>query len=363
MIVGVPKEIKEGEFRVAMTPGGANALVADGHKVLVQCGAGAGSGIADDEYRKAGAELVAEPQTLYERAELLMKVKEPLPSEYPMLRRGQMLFTYLHLASSEELIRALLDAGIIGIAYETVQTADFRLPLLEPMSEVAGKMASQLAAQYLQKHYGGRGVLMGGVTGVKPAEVVVLGCGFVGANAVKVAAGMGARVSAFDINTLRLAYLDDTYGSAVTSLYSNSWVVADAVARADIVIGAVLLPGARAPWAITEEMIKSMRPGTVIVDVAIDQGGCVENIRPTTHAEPIYVEHGVTHYAVTNIPAAVPRTATYALTNSTLSYARKLAALGAEKAMAEDPALALGLNLADGLIKHDAVHEAFPHLA
>jgi alanine dehydrogenase len=223
MIVGVPKEIKEGEFRVAMTPGGANALVTDGHQVLVECGAGNGSGIADDEYRKAGAELVAAPQTLYERAELVMKVKEPMPSEYPMLRRGQMLFTYLHLASSEELIRALLDAGIIGIAYETVQTADLRLPLLEPMSEVAGKMASQVAAQYLQKHFGGRGVLMGGVTGVKPAEVVVLGCGFVGANAVKVAAGMGARVSAFDINTLRLAYLDDTYGSAVTSLYSNPW--------------------------------------------------------------------------------------------------------------------------------------------
>jgi len=363
MIIGVPTEIKEGEYRVAVTPAGTHALVADGHQVLVQQGAGEGSSISDEEYSSAGAELVSGPEDVFGRAEMIMKVKEPVASEHGMLKKGQTLFTYLHLASSEELTKALLDAGIVGVAYETVQRDDGHLPLLEPMSEVAGKMAAEVAAQCLQKHSGGRGVLMGGVTGVAPAEVVVLGCGTVGACAIKVAAGMGARVSAFDINTQRLAYLDDIYGAAVTTLYSSPLAVAEAVEQADAVIGAVLIPGARAPHIVTQDMIKAMRPGAVIVDVSIDQGGCVENIRPTSHAEPIYVEYGVVHYAVTNIPAAVPRTSTYALTNATLPYARRIGDLGIVKAMEEDAALARGLNVADGEIRCPGVREAFPHLA
>ncbi len=363
MIIGVPTEIKEGEYRVAVTPAGAHALAADGHRVIIQRGAGEGSNIADGEYENAGAELVDGADGVFQRAEMIMKVKEPVSSEYGALRRGQMLFTYLHLASSEELTKAMLDAGIIGIGYETVQTDDRHLPLLEPMSEVAGRMSAQVAAQCLQKHSGGRGILMGGVTGVAPAEVVVIGCGFVGASAIKVAAGMGAHVSAFDINTYRLAYLDDTYGAAVTSLYSSPLAVAEAIAEADAVIGAVLIPGARAPHVISEEMVAAMRPGSVIVDVAIDQGGCVENIRPTSHSHPTYVEHGVVHYAVTNIPAAVPRTSTYALTNATLPYARMIAEMGIAKAMEQDRALARGLNVADGELKCPGVIEAFPHLS
>jgi alanine dehydrogenase len=362
MIIGVPSEIKQGEFRVALTPAGAHALVADGHQVLIERSAGEGSSITDEEYSEAGANIVDEAEEVFERAEMILKVKEPIGPEYKRLRRDQILFTYLHLASSEELTRAVLDAGITGIAYETVQTADRRLPLLEPMSEVAGKMSAQVAGECLQKHSGGRGVLLGGVTGVAPAEVVVVGCGTVGASAIKVAAGMGARVTAFDINTRRMSYLDDVYGAAITALYSSPFAVTEAVALADVVIGAILIPGARAPHVITEAMVKTMRPGAVIVDVAIDQGGCVENIRPTTHAEPTYVEHGVVHYAVTNIPAAVPRTSTFALTNATLPYARKIAGMGVEEALREDEALAQGLNVISGEIKFPGVKEAFPHL-
>lgn len=363
MIIGVPNEIKQGEFRVAVTPAGAYALVVDGHQVLIERSAGEGSSISDEEYGNAGAEMVGGPEEVFGSAEMILKVKEPVGPEYGLLRQDQILFTYLHLASSEELTGAVLDAGIIGIAYETVQTQDRRLPLLEPMSEVAGKMAAQVAGECLQKHSGGRGVLLGGVTGVAPAEVVVVGCGAVGASAIKVAAGMGARVTAFDINTQRMSYLDDVYGTAITALYSSPLAVAEAVAEADAVIGAILIPGARAPHVITEEMVKAMRPGAVIVDVAIDQGGCVENIRPTTHAEPTYVEHDVVHYAVTNIPAAVPRTSTYALTNATLPYARKIAGMGVEEALREDDALAQGLNVMAGEIKFPGVKEAFPHLA
>ena len=363
MIIGVPSEIKQGEFRVAVTPAGAYALVVDGHQVLIERSAGEGSSISDEEYGNAGAEMVGGPEEVFGRAEMILKVKEPVGPEYGLLRQDQILFTYLHLASSEELTGAVLDAGIIGIAYETVQTQDRRLPLLEPMSEVAGKMAAQVAGECLQKHSGGRGVLLGGVTGVAPAEVVVVGCGAVGASAIKVAAGMGARVTAFDINTQRMSYLDDVYGAAITGLYSSPLAVAEAVAEADAVIGAILIPGARAPHVITEEMVKAMRPGAVIVDVAIDQGGCVENIRPTSHAEPTYVEHGVVHYAVTNIPAAVPRTSTYALTNATLPYARKIAGMGVEEALREDDALAQGLNVIGGEIKFPGVKQAFPHLA
>ncbi len=362
MIIGVPSEIKQGEFRVALTPAGAHALVADGHQVLIEQSAGEGSSITDEEYSEAGASIVDEAEEVFELAEMILKVKEPIGPEYKRLRRDQILFTYLHLASSEELTRAVLDAGITGIAYETVQTADRRLPLLEPMSEVAGKMSAQVAGECLQKHSGGRGVLLGGVTGVAPAEVVVVGCGTVGASAIKVAAGMGARVTAFDINTQRMSYLDDVYGAAITALYSSPFAVAEAVALADVVIGAILIPGTRAPHIITEAMVKTMRPGAVIVDVAIDQGGCVENIRPTTHAEPTYVEHGVVHYAVTNIPAAVPRTSTFALTNATLPYARKIAGMGVEEALREDAALAQGLNVIGGEIKFPGVKEAFPHL-
>ncbi len=363
MIIGVPTEIKEGEYRVALTPAGAHALVGDGHQVLVQCGAGTGSGIEDAEYERTGAEIVDGAEEVFARAEMIVKVKEPLKGEFALFRAGQTLFTYLHLASSEELTARLLEAQVTGIAYETVQLDSGHLPLLEPMSEVAGKMATQVAAQCLERHRGGRGILMGGVSGVAPANVMVIGGGTVGKSAASVAIGMGARVSCFDINTVRLGYLDDVWGTAITTLYSNPLAVAEAAAQADAVIGAVLVPGARAPRILTQEMIRNMRPGSVIVDVAIDQGGCVEGIRPTTHSQPTYVEHGVVHYAVTNIPAAVPRTSTYALTNATLSYARKLAGMGAEAAMAADPALARGLNVVAGRITCSAVAQAFPHLA
>ncbi len=362
MIIGVPTEIKEGEHRVALTPAGTYALVGDGHEVLIQRGAGAGSNIEDMEYQRAGAEIVDGAEAVFARAEMVMKVKEPVKGEFELFRSGQIVFTYLHLASSEELTRRLLEAEITGIAYETVQVESGQLPLLEPMSEVAGKMAAQVAAQCLERHRGGRGVLMGGVSGVAPANVVVIGGGTVGKCAASVAAGMGAHVSCFDINTHRLGYLDDVWGTAITTLYSNPLAVADAAAEADVVIGAVLIPGARAPHIVTQEMIRNMRPGAVIVDVSIDQGGCVEGIRPTNHSQPTYVEHGVVHYAVTNIPAAVPRTSTFALTNATLSYARKLAGMGVDAAIGADAALAKGLNLAGGRITHPGVAEAFPHL-
>lgn len=359
MIIGVPTEVKDGENRVAAAPAGVHALVIDGNAVLVQAGAGVGSGIRDEEYRQAGAELVPEAAQVFARAQMILKVKEPLPQEYPLLRPDHVLFTYLHLASSRELTEALLRIGLTAIGYETIQTPDGRLPLLMPMSEVAGKMATQVGAWCLEKHQGGIGILLGGVPGVSPAHVVVIGCGSVGTNAAKVAAGMGAKVTVMDINHDRLKYLDDVLPGQVSTGYSTPYAISEAAATADLLVGAVLIPGALAPKLVSEEAVKAMRPHTVIVDVAIDQGGCVETIRPTSHSDPIYVMHDVLHYAVPNIPAAVPRTSTFALTNATLPYARRLAARGVDGAAAQDPSLVAGINIRGGEIIHPAVREAF----
>jgi alanine dehydrogenase len=359
MIIGVPREIKDGENRVALTPAGADALVRARHTVLVEAAAGAGSGFRDDEYSAAGASLVAQAADLWGCAELIVKVKEPLPEEYPFLRPDLILFTYLHLAGSRELTRVLLDSGVTGLAYETVQRPDGSLPLLIPMSEVAGKLAPQIGAHCLEKPQGGRGVLVSGVPGVPPAEVVIIGCGAVGVNAAKVALGMGASVTMLDINHDRLKYLDDILQDRVVTVYSNPYNIARSVGYADLLIGAVLIPGARAPHLVTEEMVKRMKPGSVIIDVSIDQGGCVETIHPTSHSEPTYLLHDVVHYAVPNMPGLVPRTSTFALTNATLPYISFLAAKGLEAALAEDPALAGGLNVRGGEIRHPAVAEAF----
>jgi alanine dehydrogenase len=359
MRVGVPKEIKDGENRVAITPAGVAALTHHGHQVLIERNAGVNCGIGNREYEEAGARLAASARRLYADADLILKVKEPLPPEYPLLRAGQLLFTYLHLASSESLTRALLRRRVIAIGYETVQRDDGQLPLLVPMSEVAGRMAVQLGAYYLSAHEGGRGILCGGVPGVPPADVVIVGCGVVGFNAAKVAVGMGAHVTILDVNHDRLRYLDEImHGNAIT-VYSNRYTLARSAAYADLLIGAVLVPGARAPKLISRQMVRRMKKGAVIVDVAVDQGGCVETTRPTSHSDPTYVLHGVLHYGVPNIPAAVPRTSTHALTNATLPYALALADKGFERAVAEDPALRRGVNLVAGRVVHPAVAEAF----
>lgn len=359
MIIGVPKEIKDGENRVAITPAGTHTLILDGHTVLVQTGAGLGSGLQDEEYRQAGAELLSEAAEIYARAEMILKVKEPQPNEYAWLKKEHILFTYLHLASSAELTQALLQIGLTAIGYETIQTPDGRLPLLTPMSEVAGKMAAQVGAWCLEKHQGGKGILLGGVPGVPPAHVVVIGCGVVGTNAAKIAAGMGAKVTVMDINHDRLKYLDDVLPGHVSTAYATPYAIAEAAVTADLLIGAVLIPGALAPKLVSEETVKAMSPYSVIVDVAIDQGGCVETIRPTSHSQPIYIQHEVLHYAVPNIPAAVPRTSTFALTNATLPYVRKIAGLGIEAALEQDASIYAGLNVRDGEIVHPAVKEAF----
>ncbi|WP_456414735.1 alanine dehydrogenase [Oceanithermus profundus] len=356
MKIGVPKEIKTLENRVAMTPGGVESLVKRGHEVWVERGAGVGSGLADAEYEAAGARLVSAEEAW--SAEMVVKVKEPLPEEYKYLRSDLILFTYLHLAASEELTRAMLESGVIGIAYETVQTEDGALPLLVPMSEVAGRMATQEGAKYLEKSFGGRGVLLGGVPGVAPADVVILGGGTVGINAAKIAVGMGAHVTILDVNHARLQYLDDVFAGRLTTLTSTEANIKKAVRYADVLIGAVLIPGAKAPHLVTREMLPTMKEGSVIVDVAVDQGGCVETIKPTTHAEPTYVIDGVVHYGVANMPGAVPRTSTFALTNQTLPYALKLAEKGVA-ALEEDPALLKGLNTYHGRLTYAAVAEAF----
>lgn len=358
MVIGVPKEIKEGERRVALTPAGVHTLCRDGHRVLVEQGAGQGSGLQDEEYAREGAEILSSAEEVYRRAELVVKVKEPLEQEWPWLQEGQILFTYLHLASSERLTHALLERGIIGVAYETVETEEGRLPLLVPMSEVAGRMAVQVAMRFLETDYGGRGILLSGVPGVPPAEVVILGCGVVGLNAAKIAAGLGAHVTILDINHDRLKYVDDVLHGSVMTVYSNPYTIQRAVAYADVLIGAVLVPGARAPVLVSEEMVRRMKPGAVIVDVSVDQGGCVETIRPTTHTQPVYVLHEVLHYGVPNMPAAVPRTSTHALTNATLPYIRAIAAKGLPRAAQEDIALARGINLAYGSLTHPAVAES-----
>jgi alanine dehydrogenase len=321
MIIGVPREIKDSENRVALTPAGAEELTRRGHQVLVEAGAGSGSGIFDEEYEIAGAEVVPDNASLIETADMIVKVKEPLPSEYELLRPGQILFTYLHLAAEAELTRALMDQHVTAIAYETIQLPDGSLPLLKPMSEVAGRMAVQVGAQYLEKTYGGRGVLLGGVPGVPPAEVVILGGGMVGSNAAKIALGMGAHVTIIEKNPERLRYLSDILHGSVMLVMSNRYNIERAVGYADLLIGAVLIPGGRTPTLVSEDMVMAMKPGSVIVDIDVDQGGCVETVdRRTTHSDPVYVKHDVVHYSVGNVAAAVPRTSTFALTNATLPY-------------------------------------------
>ncbi|OAT81076.1 alanine dehydrogenase [Desulfotomaculum copahuensis] len=358
MIIGVPKEIKDNEYRVGVTPAGVEAFVSAGHKVVVETGAGLGSGISNEEYTAAGAQLLRTAAEVYKQSDMIVKVKEPLPSEYDLFKEGQLLFTYLHLAPEPELTGALLKKKVAGVAYETIQTNRGELPLLIPMSEVAGCMSIQIGAQFLEKQYGGRGVLLGGVPGVLPGKVAIVGGGTVGTNAAKVAIGMGAEVIILDKNADRLRYLDDIFGSRVKTYMSNSYHIKEAVRDADLVVGAVLVPGAKTPKLVTEDMVKEMQPGSVIVDVAIDQGGCVETSdRVTTHTNPTYVKHGVIHYAVANIPGAVARTSTFALTNATLPYALELANKGLAQAAKDDIALARGINVYDGKVTYKAVAE------
>lgn len=358
MIVGVPRERLVQEHRVALTPAAVAELVGRGHSVRVESGAGEGSGISDAEYEKAGAQVVRGAQEVWAGAELIVKVKEPVPEEFAFLRPDLVVMAFLHLAAQPDLARALLEKGAVGIAYETIQLDDGRLPCLAPMSEVAGRMAVQLGAHYLQRAFGGRGVLLGGVPGVAPGAVVILGGGTVGTQAARVALGMGARVTVFDKSLERLRYLDDLFRGGVATAAAHRYDVEGAVAEADLVIGAALVPGARAPKLVTEAMVRSMRPGAVIVDVAVDQGGTVETIdRATTHADPVYEKHGVLHYAVANIPGAVPRTSTYALANAILPYVLEVADRG-WRAAASHPALARGFNVAERCVVHPRVAEA-----
>lgn len=355
MLIGLPKEIKDGENRVGLTPGAVKALTRRGHRVLVQTGAGVGSFLTDDEYRAAGGEIVDSAAEAW-AATMVVKVKEPIPSEYAFLRSDQILFTYLHLAADRQQTDALLACGITAIGYETVQTADGKLPLLMPMSEVAGRMATQVGASYLERHHGGRGVLLGGVPGVAPAAVAILGGGTVGTNAAKVALGMGAQVTVLEIHHERLQYLDDVFQGRLQTRASNEYNIEQAVFNADLVIGAILIPGGRAPWLVTRKMLSSMRKGVVIVDVAVDQGGCVETTRPTTHSNPIYVVDDIVHYGVANMPGAVPRTSTFALVNQTMSYTLNLANEGLDAARHSAPLLH-GLNTHAGKLTHEAVAE------
>ena len=359
MIVGVPREIKADEGRVALVPSGVSAFVAHGHKVLVEKGAGLGSGIPDDAYAAQGAQLLGDAQAVWDRAEMVMKVKEPLGGELSWLREGLILYTYLHLASNEALTKALLAKNVAAVAYETIQLDDGSLPLLFPMSEVAGRLAVQKGAQCLEAGSKGRGILLSGVSCVKPANVVILGAGVSGSNACYVAQGMGARVTVLDISPTRLRYLHDIMGGHVTTVMSNRATVHEEVEQADLVIGAVLIPGARAPRLITEDLVSRMRPGSAIVDVAIDQGGCCETSRPTAHHDPIFHLHDIVHYCVANMPGAVPRTSTYALTNVTLGYGLAIAEKGVERAIAEDSALKRGLNVFEGRVTCKGVAEAW----
>jgi len=356
MNIGIPKEIKTLENRVSMTPGAVESLVRRGHTVLVEAGAGLGSGLTDDAYVAAGARLVDAAAAW--GATMVIKVKEPIESEYKYLRKGLLLFTYLHLAADRPLTDALLASGATGVAYETVQLPNGALPLLIPMSEVAGRMAPQVGAHALEASQGGRGLLLGGVPGVPQASVVVVGAGMVGSNACKLAVGMGAQVTVLDVNHARLQYLDDIYQGRIVTMASNEANIRKAVTYADLLIGAVLIPGAKAPHLVTRDMLSTMKPGSVIVDVAVDQGGCVETIKATTHAAPTYVIDGVVHYGVANMPGAVPRTSTFALCNQTLPYAIKLAAKGMD-ALREDSSLALGLNTYEGKLTFAGVAEAF----
>ncbi|MBI1926892.1 alanine dehydrogenase [Candidatus Poribacteria bacterium] len=359
MIVGVPKETKPSEYRVSMLPVGVEELVQTGHTVLVEVDAGVGSGIPNEDYTAAGATLLETAPEIFAAADLIVKVKEPMPEEYDYLREGQVVFTYFHFAANEDLIHAMIERRIVCVAYETIQTADGELPLLTPMSEVAGKMAIQEGAKYLEKPMMGRGILLGGVPGVAPAKVLIIGGGIVGTNAAKVAAGLGAEVTIMDVNLRRLRYLDDIMPPNVVTLMSDPHTVREKVKSADLLIGAVLIPGGRTPHLVTEEMVSTMTPGAVIVDVSVDQGGCIETTRPTTHQNPTFIKHGVVHYCVTNMPGAVGRTSTYALANVTRPYIVALANKGWKRAMREDVALAKGLNIADGKICFRAVAKAF----
>jgi alanine dehydrogenase len=345
MIVGLPKEIKDSESRVGLVPAGVHALVQDGHKVIVETNAGEGSGIPDDEFKAAGGEIIPSAGDVWDRADMVVKVKEPIGPELGAVRDGQILFTYLHLAPAPELTKVLLERRVTGVAYETIRLPNGSLPLLTPMSEVAGRMSIQVGAFYLQKPNGGRGELPGGVPGVPPANVVILGGGTVGTNAAKMAVGLGARVTIIDLDADRLRYLDDIFFGQIETLMSNPYNIEDSVSKADLLIGGVLIVGAEAPKLVTRQMIAAMKKGAVVVDVAVDQGGCCETTRPTTHSHPTYLVDGVVHYCVANMPGAVPRTSTFALTNVTLPYARKLAGLGFKEAVLRDAALAQGVNV------------------
>ncbi|PGY11200.1 alanine dehydrogenase [Bacillus sp. OV166] len=355
MFIGVPKEIKNNENRVALTPAGVVSFLNAGHTVLMEKDAGIGSGFTNDDYAKAGAEIIDSAEQVWTKADMIMKVKEPLSSEYKYFRQGLILFTYLHLAAEPELAKALKEKGVIAVAYETV-SVNRTLPLLTPMSEVAGRMAAQIGAQFLQKNHGGLGILLAGVPGVNRGKVTIVGGGIVGTNAAKMAIGLGADVTIIDLSADRLRQLDDIFGNQIKTLMSNPLNIAEAVAEADLLIGAVLIPGAKAPKLVTEEMVKSMKPGSVIVDVAIDQGGIVETIdHVTTHDNPTFIKHGVVHYSVANMPGAVPRTSTIALTNVTVPYALQIANKGVFKAISENAALYLGVNVANGEITYEAV--------
>jgi alanine dehydrogenase len=358
MIIGTPKEIKDNEYRVGITPGGVRQLEQSGHKVLVETGAGKGSGFSDDEYETSGAKIVPTSAEAW-GAQIIVKVKEPQPVEYDFLRPDLVLFTFLHLAADERLTREMMDRGVTGIAYETVELSNGQLPLLTPMSEVAGRMAIQIGAHYLEKENGGRGKLLGGVPGVRPADVAIIGAGVVGTNAAQVALGIGAHVMVIDINLDRLRYLNDVCSGRLITLSSNPLNIAETVRRADLVVGGVLIKGAKAPKLVTREMISTMNQGSVVVDVSVDQGGCIETTKPTTHSNSTYLVDGVIHYCVSNIPGAVPRTSTYALSNATLPYVLKLANMGPEAAIKTVPSLAKGVNTYKGKITYQAVAEVF----
>lgn len=358
MIIGVPKEIKNRENRVGVVPGGVEVLVKEGHTVNIEKGAGLGAGITDEKYIAAGANIIGTADELWASADMVMKVKEPIAEEYHRLKKGLILYTYLHLAAEPNLTRALVEAGVSGVAYETIELEDRSLPLLKPMSEVAGRMATQVGANCLEKHNGGKGLLLGGVPGVRRGRVAVIGGGVVGINSAKMAIGLGAEVTILDIDSSRLAYLDDIFGTSCQTLMSNPENIAASVAESDLVIGAVLVAGAKAPTLVSRSMVAKMQPGSVVVDVAIDQGGSIETIRPTTHECPVYTEEGVIHYGVTNIPGDVPLTSTYALTNVTLKYAKELASKGLSAALKDNDALRKGLNTHEGTVTYRAVADA-----
>ena len=358
MVVGTVREIKDNEYRVGLVPGGVKTLADSDRQVLVETRAGEGSGISDDEYRQAGAEIVGSAAEVWKRAEVLVKVKEPIEPEYAHLREGQILFTYLHLAPLPKLTKVLLERKVTGVAYETITGPEGSLPLLTPMSEVAGRMSIQVGARYLERVNGGRGVLLGGVPGVPPAEVIIIGGGVVGMNAAKMALGMGARVTILDRSVTKMQYIDDVFGGHVATLMSNPIAIARAAARADLLVGAVLIPGAAAPKLVTRAMVSGMKKGSVIVDVAVDQGGCIETTHPTTHSAPTYEVDGVVHYCVANMPGAVPRTSTFALTNVTFPYLLRIARKGLKQALKEDPSLGPGVNTYAGKLTCAPVAEA-----